>query len=425
MVYIPFNPKTNKRGKPRYAVYVLHSNGEPQGINLGEVETIDKLVEELRTDFELQSNSQKNAQQLYQLVFKPVLPLLKGTKTLLISPDSQLNLVPFVALQDEQGKYLVEDYSISYLTSGRDLLRFQTQFQPKSNPVIVANPTYDLDRSQIASASSRGNNQRAADLKDLAGWCCSPLEGTKKEASAIIPLLSNPQVYTENNALVENITPVKAPSILHLATHGFFLPDIENKEEQTTNQLGLNNNQLRITPTENPLLRSGLAFAGFNPQNNKMDGALTALDASGLYLWGTKLVVLSACRTGVGDVRDGEGVYGLRRAFVLAGSESQLMSLWDVSDEGTKELMTKYYQRILKGEGRSEALRQVQLEMLRSQEYSNPYYWSAFIPSGDWRSIDGKSPVAPNTNTNTQPPTNSTIKTVPGSGGMEVPEILR
>ncbi len=98
--------------------------------------------------------------------------------------------------------------------------------------------------------------------------------------------------------------------------------------------------------------------------------------------------LLSACETGVGDAENGEGVYGLRRALVIAGAESQLMSLWSVSDEGTKDLMVKYYNRILNNEGRSEALRQVQLEMLRDKQLQHPYFWSAFIPSGDWNPME-------------------------------------
>ena len=138
---------------------------------------------------------------------------------------------------------------------------------------------------------------------------------------------------------------------------------------------------------------------------------LTALEAAGLDLWGTKLVVLSACETGLGEVRNGEGVYGLRRALVLAGSESQVMSLWQVSDAATSELMTEYYKRLQAGEGRSEALRQVQLAMIKarwrnrlrrltasagsgiaqtlSENRSHPFYWASFIQSGDWRSLDG------------------------------------
>jgi len=140
---------------------------------------------------------------------------------------------------------------------------------------------------------------------------------------------------------------------------------------------------------------------------------LTALEATGLDLWGTKLVVLSACETGLGEVKNGEGVYGLRRALVLAGSESQVMSLWQVSDAATRDLMAAYYKRLQAGEGRTEALRQVQLVMIQSaapvaassqqrglgiaregkrlaEDRSHPFYWASFIQSGDWRSLDGR-----------------------------------
>lgn len=391
LVYYPYNLTTTKFEKPHYVAYVLHSDSVPQGIDLGEVETIDKLIEKLRIDLadvgDLESLN-NHTKALYLLIFKPLLPFLDNKKTLLISPDSQLNLIPFVALKDEGGKYLVEDYSINYLTSGRDLLRLQTQFSPQSEAVIVANPTYDLEinTSLVANASIRGNHKRSIDLDQLA-WCCGSLEGTKGEAEAIIPLLPNARVYTENQATSENIIKLKAPKILHLATHGFFLPNLESSPKQTINPSNLNN-QLTTIQRENPLLRSGLAFAGFNPIKNSMEGALTALDASSLDLWGTQLVVLSACQTGIGEIKNGEGVYGLRRAFVLAGAQSQLMSLWDVFDLTTQELMTNYYQRLMKGEARSIALRQVQLEMLNSENFNHPVHWAAFIPLGEWRSLE-------------------------------------
>jgi CHAT domain-containing protein len=142
---------------------------------------------------------------------------------------------------------------------------------------------------------------------------------------------------------------------------------------------------------ENPLLRSGLALAGANLRHGgDDDGVLTALEASGLNLWGTRLVVLSACDTGVGEVRTGEGVYGLRRAFVLAGTESLVMSMWPVSDYVTREMMTTYYKGLKEGRGRGEALRQVQLSMLKHKDREHPFYWAGFIQSGEWANLDGK-----------------------------------
>jgi CHAT domain-containing protein len=160
---------------------------------------------------------------------------------------------------------------------------------------------------------------------------------------------------------------------LHLATHGFFLENSADK-----------------TKIENPLLRSGLAFAGANARSgDKDDGILTAMEASGLNLWGTKLVVLSACDTGLGEIHNGEGVYGLRRSFVLAGAESVVMSMWPVSDYVTRELMTNYYKNLKNGMGRGEALRQVQLEMIKRPNRRHPFYWASFIQSGEWANLDG------------------------------------
>src|SRR5262249_20391458 len=128
---------------------------------------------------------------------------------------------------------------------------------------------------------------------------------------------------------------------------------------------------------ENPLLRSGLALAGANARRGGAndDGILTALEVSGLDLVGTKLVVLSACDTGVGESVSGEGVYGLRRALVMAGAETQVMSLWQVDTGHTKELMIAYYKNLKAGAGRSEAMRQAQLEMLNNKETSHPNLW--------------------------------------------------
>jgi len=132
-----------------------------------------------------------------------------------------------------------------------------------------------------------------------------------------------------------------------------------------------------------------LALAGANEHKSEDDGIMTALETAGLSLWGTKLVVLSACDTGVGEVRTGEGVYGLRRALVLAGSESQVMSLWPVDDEATRDLMVDYYKALQAGEGRSEGLRKVQLKMLSDPKRSHPAYWASFIQSGQWKNLAG------------------------------------
>jgi tetratricopeptide (TPR) repeat protein len=213
------------------------------------------------------------------------------------------------------------------------------------------------------------------------------------ESIAAVRRRLNPQDQT----LLDQLTTTRArlatlvlsrPSTTDTVQHSTTIRSLEEQVEQLEADLN------RVAPgvrVENPLLRSGLALAGANARRSgEDDGILTALEASGLNLWGTKLVVLSACDTGVGAVKNGEGVYGLRRALVLAGAETQMMSLWPVSDEGTRDLMLAYYKALQAGQGRAEALRQVQLTMLASPDQRHPFYWASFIQSGEWASLDGK-----------------------------------
>jgi CHAT domain-containing protein len=134
-----------------------------------------------------------------------------------------------------------------------------------------------------------------------------------------------------------------------------------------------------------------LALAGANlDKDENEDGILTALEASGLNLWGTKLVTLSACDTGIGEVKNGEGVYGLRRAFIIAGAETVVMSLWPISDAVTRDLMSSYYRGLREGRGRGEALRRAQLAILNRKGHEHPFYWASFIQVGEWANLDGK-----------------------------------
>ena len=198
--------------------------------------------------------------------------------------------------------------------------------------------------------------------------------------------------WLRGQALEKRLKECRSPRILHLATHGFFLQDQPRELQREARGLGAVGWQAGgagLAPgMENPLLRSGLALAGanwknkgFTPPPDAEDGLLTAEDVSGLDLLATDLVVLSACETGLGEIHVGEGVFGLRRAFVLAGAKTLVMSLWKVPDEQTCELMEDFYRRILTGEGRAEALRQAQLEM--KKKYPEPYYWGAFICQGE------------------------------------------
>jgi CHAT domain-containing protein len=358
---------SEKFGKPHYAVYILFANGEIKAQELGEAQPIDEQVTAFRRNLADSKTPiaqlQKSARQLDEKLTQPIRQLLGNTKTLLLSPGSALNLIPFEALVDENNQYLVENYQITYLTSGRDLLRQKEKFASQQPPLIMADPLYNQTGQKVAL---NPNSTRSISLADSV---FAPLEATKAEAEAIKKLLPKATVLTQAQATENALKQVKKPNILHIATHGFFskLTDNKNSEEN-----------------ENPLLRSGLVFAGVKVSKSAgNDGVFSALEATNLNLVGTKLVVLSACDTGNGDISAGEGVYGLRRALVIAGSESQLISLWKVSDSATKDLMIAYYQRLKNGEGRSEALRQTQLAMLKSKDQNHPFYWASFIPSGD------------------------------------------
>jgi CHAT domain-containing protein len=332
---------------------------------------------------------------------------------LLISPDSQLNLVPFEALVDEQNQYLVTSFSISYLSSGRDLLRMNQARKSQSPPLIIADPLFGEPRggpiASRAPASNAGAKVRrkssGTGSTDFSSVYFSPLIGSALEANEIKLRFPDSTVITGAGATESALKQAVAPSLLHIATHGFFLAGSpEPPGSITLRQAGSLSDKAGSgrgasgtraisanVKIGNPLLRSGLALAGANLHTGTADdGILTALEATGLNLWGTRLVTLSACDTGIGEVKIGEGVYGLRRAFVLAGTESLIMSLWPVSDAVTRELMAAYYTGLKGGLGRGEALRQVQLSMLKRKARQHPFYWASFIQSGDWANLEGK-----------------------------------
>jgi len=319
---------------------------------------------------------------------RPIRKLLGDTRAVFFSPDGALNLIPIGALMDENGHHLIEDYHVTYLTSGRDLLRLQIEHEAKGIALVLANPDFGSTGAKSKQGVSPDRGRRSANITRGA-LHFDPLPGTAQEAQAIGPLLGTEPV-TRAHATETALKQVHQPSVLHIATHGFFLPD-QPEPPKPPFEPGFDRSGPPPAPrTENPLLRSGLALAGANRlQSGSDDGLLTALEASGLDLWGTQLVVLSACETGVGKVQTGEGVYGLRRALVNAGAETQVMSLWKVDDAATRDLMVDYYRRLQAGEGRSEALRQAQLAMLHSKDRRHPYYWASFIVSGDWHNLQG------------------------------------
>jgi CHAT domain-containing protein len=399
-VYRPFDPHAaNDRdafGEPRYVAYVVRNQREVQWSDLGNAKTIDTLVEKFREALrEPARNEAQLARALAAKVFQPVESMVADGKHLLISPDGQLDLVPFEALQDARGRYLVERFSVTYLTTGRDLLRIQVPRSGGRPPVIVGDPFFgEPDGTMVANAADpriRPANARAARRSittgtDFSSLYFAQLPGTKAEAESISALFPEARLLTGKQATKHALEELRAPTMLHIATHGFFLQDAGHQATGGNDVLG------RVASgLENPLLRSGLALSGANfAGNGKGNGILTALEASNLDLWGTKLVTLSACDTGVGEVKNGEGVYGLRRSFFLAGAETLVMSMWPVSDRVTREMMTAYYAGLKRGLGRGEALRQAELAMMKRKGRRHPFYWASFIQSGEWANLEGQ-----------------------------------
>jgi CHAT domain-containing protein/Tfp pilus assembly protein PilF len=392
-LYRPLDPKARRLedrfGPERYAAFVLKREGPPRSLDLGEAAPINR---EAARFTELVSrpdgvNEKTAGRALDELVMRPLRKLLGDTKTVLLSPDGPLNLVPFAALTDERGRYLVEDYTFDYLTSGRDLVRLEVRAQSRQPPLVFADPSYDAALATAATSQPTDGGRRGLRSTDLRQTLWERLPYTAEEAKELKEALPDAKVLTQADATEYALKQVSGPRILHIATHGFFLDDRPQDSAAARSGQGVG-----AGAAENPLLRSGLVLAGANNRQGGAgeDGVLTALEAAGLDLHGTKLVVLSACETGVGAVRNGEGVYGLRRSLVLAGAESELMSLWQVNDRATRELMAEYYKHLRVGEGRTEALRNVQLWMLQRKGRSHPHFWAGFIPIGDWRPLAEK-----------------------------------
>jgi TPR repeat protein/CHAT domain-containing protein len=404
-------------GAARYVAFVLPA-GDAEGvqmIDLGEAGSIDQMIELFRAGVsELPEarnmvrrpvtasplSPEQAGRQLRAAVFDPLLAALGGCRRLLLSPDGGLARLPFAVLPGADGGLLMDTYQISYVSCGRDVSRFGAASSSTPSPaVLVADPDFDLASGTAVEPATGSRGRVSRDLpRDRLHF--GRLPGTRAEGEAIAGLLK--VVPWQDTAAKEGRLKrdCRSPRILHLATHGFFLEDQQHDPNKEQHSLGLSGEGRLSGPLpENPLLRAGLALAGANtflrggtlPEEAE-DGLLTAEDVSGLDLLATELVVLSACETGLGEVRTGEGVFGLQRAFTLAGARTLVMSLWSVPDEATRELMEDFYKRILAGEGRADALRNAQLALRK--KYPDPYFWGAFICQGDPAPLRGQAIAA-------------------------------
>jgi tetratricopeptide (TPR) repeat protein len=439
-VRFEFNDGKQWTGKSYYAALVVKPDrDEPKFIALGDAETLEcgpvndysRLIGKNPTCVTCSTDPNRASTApftptFYDAFWKPLESALGDAKRIYISPDGVLNQVSFAVVPDASGKPLINKYGdIRMLMSTRDLLREPHSSQTKT-AVLIGDPLFDITyanqekalaqllepqkapqhtaASYSAQDSSGGTHGRGAGTRsfDLQTQTWEQREGTKIEVDEVGGLLEKQnwkvEKHTEADALEEAVKRVRGPRVLHMATHGFFLTDQDQAPlcgaAPTPAPLGLAQQHLK----EDPMLRSGLVFTGANriasgkPAPQGMDnGILTAYEAMGLDLEGTELVVLSACDTGLGETRAGEGVFGLRRAFQVAGAESILMTMWEVDDTATQELMDLFYEKWLGGKEKHEALQEAQLELrqrIKARATANETQvndlalWGAFVLYG-------------------------------------------
>lgn len=390
---------------PRYLAFVLPAR-EPDKVelvDLGEAEPIDKLVNAFRSSFssisselpvgltpvsELSpSTTTEHALNLRAAVFDPLVPLLGDRIYVVIAPDGNLVNLPFAALPQDDG-YLIDRYHFSYLHTGRDALRYEVL--PTSVPtetLIIADPDYDL-----ATATKKKARRSAHNMEGLSSFV--ELPGTRVEGDLLASILQV-RPWLGDKALKTSLKAFRSPRVLHLATHGFFLPDRITDINHDSLDFGIIGGpgadglaRLRSQGPDHTLRRSGIALAGANtwlrggdPPSGAEDGLLTAEEILDLDLSGTELVTLSACQTGSGERTINEGIVSLQRSFLMAGAKMLVMNLWQVPDEQTAELMQEFYRRTAEGKSQARALEQAQSAI--RLKFPSPYYWGAFVCLGD------------------------------------------
>lgn len=412
-----------------YAALILTASGPVQWMELDEAAEIDRAIRGLREahmgceageQSQLCSESAYQAAALdaYEMIFGRLDDALVGVERLVISLDGELNQLPLGALVDRDGRYLMERYQFGYVSSGRDLLRGNSSTRGHGT-TIFAGPIFDLvpqaippatgitmapaTAAETATARKAGRAAASRPHDALRGLKWEELPGARAEASDVEQSLTGtawgPVTVRIGPAAVESgFKAIRSPRILHVATHGFFIPERNATPEERAQCLaagtdsepdvdletGMGRGIERLRCAEDPLLRSGIVLSGANAVGDSAedgeDGWVLAEEIALMDLAGTELVVLSACETGRGDVRVGEGVYGLRRAFELAGARKILMSLYKVPDSATRKLLDGFYRRLAAGQDAESALRESQLELKAT--HPHPFFWASFVLLG-------------------------------------------
>jgi CHAT domain-containing protein/tetratricopeptide (TPR) repeat protein len=415
---------------PSYLAVVLRGgHTRPAVVLLGSVSAIDALVgrwrEEAtplaraRSPVEAEATYRAAGMALRQRIWDPVRKYLSGAKTVFVVPDGALNLVSFAALPVGETRYLIDTGPvIHYVSAERDLVSSHRQSTAARGLLAVGGAAFNdatvFTRVKSATSGKQGAAQSTpasdSDCETLQSMRFPPLDASGLEVHDIARLWTDsPAEILENRSATERAFKRDAPGhrVLHLATHGFFLGNDCSPSGSGIGSVGALATARARRPApgqpprkpdqglkENPLLQSGLALAGANHRRaagpDEDDGILTAEEVSALNLEGVEWAVLSACDTGLGEVKAGEGVFGLRRAFQVAGVRTVIMSLWAVDDQTTRLWMRALYRsRLQQRMTTAESVRAASLSVLGDRrahrQSTHPFYWAAFVAAGDWR----------------------------------------
>lgn len=429
---------------PHYVAWIIPRDGDIERVDLGDAATIDDLIVEARSSITnaakeegtllregeaaAEQSTRAAMDQLATKIWQPIASSLKpDTRRIILSPDSALWLVPFAALPVErrdvddanQPGYLVEQYAISTIGSSRDLVGDDRQERDSSDslnndslsnaskPTIFSNPTFSQSAADKAAAYRRlfrrtpaaaehGTPSAGAGSKTIGRtrFSAAPLPGTDAEAKAILAPIATwlggvaPHHFKGPYALESVARQLKRPPVLVFATHGFFRGELTTKRAVNPDgSVPLGDKSLDANFVD-PLSQCGLLLSGCNDAAADCaddDGILTGVEITDLKLAGTKLVVLSACDTGIGKIENGNGIAGLRRAFHLAGASSVASTLWQIPDEDTALLMADFFNGLADGKSFDVALQSAQRKRIQSHRKSSgashPFFWAAFTVS--------------------------------------------
>jgi CHAT domain-containing protein/tetratricopeptide (TPR) repeat protein len=428
----PGGTKVAREPVPAYAAFVLPAGGNsPEFVPLGPAREIESLLAAWRRDIAREAEmldvsgksnedtSRRLGTALREKIWDPLIPRLGNAREVFVVPDAALHLVNLASLPRGNSEYVIETGPlIHYLSAERDLV--STSSHHGEGILVVGNPAFDQS-GKVTLVANQQSSRAAPTLRGSRSACgrfrtlrFAPLPASQREADSIAVVwkksnsgegtaIGTTTVQPGSDGLLQLTGAAASPEafeqyapgkrVLHVATHGFFLEGSCSSAMQRQADANVRDDASIPATVENPLLLSGLAFAGANRRasatSDETDGILTAEEIAGINLEGVDWAVLSACDTGVGEIKVGEGVFGLRRAFQLAGAKTVIMSLWRVEDETARQWMgTLYREHFLNGKDTGESARAASLQILRQRrakhESTHPFYWGAFIAAGEW-----------------------------------------